>query len=77
MLGKTENCEFGYILGFFGGVGCFWIFIFFYLGACKVLGKTENRQVWIDFTYHKEIFLALHFDRFCLEILKKAILASA
>ena len=43
-------------------------FRFFYLGACKVLGKTENRQVWIDFPYPNEIFLALHFDRFCLEI---------
>ena len=47
------------------------------LGACKVLGKTENRQIWIDFPYPKEIFLALHFDRFCLEIKKKAIFASA
>ena len=36
-----------------------------------MLGKTENRQVWIDFPYPKEIFLALHFDRFCLEIKKK------
>ena len=26
-----------------------------------MLGKTENRQVWIDFPYPKEIFLALHF----------------
>ena len=42
-----------------------------------MLGKTENRQVWIDFPYPKEIFLALHFDRFCLEIKKKTILASA
>ena len=33
-----------------------------------MLGKTENRQVWIDFPYPKEIFLALDFDRFCLEI---------
>ena len=36
-----------------------------------MLAKTENRQVWIDFPYPKEIFLALHFDRFCLEIKKK------
>ena len=35
-----------------------------------MLGKTVNRQVWIDFPYPKEIFLALHFDRFCLEIKK-------
>ena len=28
-----------------------------------MFGKTENRQVWIDFPYPKEIFLALHFDR--------------
>ena len=41
-----------------------------------MLGKTENRQVYIDFPYPKEIFLALHFDRYCWEI-KKAILASA
>ena len=45
-------------------------FTFFYLGACKELGKTENRQVWIDFPYPKEIFLALHFDRYCSEIKK-------
>ena len=42
-----------------------------------MLGKTENRQVWMDFPYPKEIFLALYFDRFCLEIKKKTILASA
>ena len=30
-----------------------------------MLGNTENRQVWIYFPYPKEIFLALHFDRFC------------
>ena len=39
-----------------------------------MLGKTENRQVWIDFPYPKEIFLALHFERFCLEIKKRQYL---
>ena len=36
-----------------------------------MVGKTVNRQVWIDFPYPKEIFLALCFDRFCLEIKKR------
>ena len=35
------------------------IYRFVYLRACKTVGKTENRQVWIDFPYPKEIFLAL------------------
>ena len=39
-----------------------------------MLGKTENRQVWIDFPYPKEIFLALHFDRYCWEIKKRQYL---
>ena len=83
MLGKTENWQVWIFWASFEGWAVFGFdkklgigspsqstFRFFYLGACKELCKTENRQVWIDFPYPKEIFLALHFDRYCSEIKK-------
>ena len=39
-----------------------------------MLGKTENRQVWIDFPYPKEIFLALLYGYILFENLRKIII---
>ena len=88
MLGKTENWrvwifwasfEVWAVSGFDKKIGHRFplaLSDFFYLEACKELGKTENRQVWIDFPYPKEIFLAQHLIDIVRK-LKKPILASA
>ena len=39
-----------------------------------MLGKAENRQVWIDFPYPKEIFLALLYGKILFEHLRKIII---
>ena len=36
-----------------------------------MLGKTENRKVWMDFLYPKEIFLALLYGMILFENLTK------
>ena len=39
-----------------------------------MLGKTENRKVWMDFLYPKEIFLALLYGMILFENLRKIII---
>ena len=39
-----------------------------------MLGKTENRQVWIDFPYPKEIILALLYGKILFVNLRKIII---
>ena len=41
-----------------------------------MLGKTENRQVWIDFPYPKEIFLALLYGYILFKNLRKIIISA-
>ena len=39
-----------------------------------MLGRTESRQIWKDFPYPKEIFLALLYGQILFENLRKMII---